>query len=447
MKTTLRSAGTRFVDALRRLERAWERTDALFAMVPEASLLERPIELRHPLIFYVGHLPAFARNLLVSGVLERPAFRPDFDSFFDFGIDPEEGQEEHRSVWPALGEILDYRNRVRSEVRESLSGLAQRRNRHPLAENARILHLVREHEEMHHETLLYLLSELDMAHKRRPTWWRAPVTGAACAEMRVLSIPAGPVTLGVDFAGTEFGWDNEFPARTADVGGFRLASLPATVGEFLEFLREGGYSEPALWDEQDWPWIAAHGRTHPQAWTRRGEDWFLRTMFEYVPLEHVSGWPASVSLAEARAFARWRGARLASEAELRRAAFTTPSGGERAHPWGDEPPGEHHGAFAFHPQSPLPVGSRPGGDSAWGVSELVGNGWEWTATPFLPHEGFVNYVEDYPGYSQEFFDGKHFVLLGGSWATAAGLLRRSFRNWFRHNYPYPFTKFRLAWDA
>ena len=112
-------------------------------------------------------------------------------------------------------------------------------------------------------------------------------------------------------------------------------------------------------------------------------------------------------------------------------------------PWGDDAPEERHGSFHFQAASPLPVGSRPDGVSAWGVHELVGNGWEWTCSPFAPFPGFEP-MPRYPGYSADFFDGAHFVLLGGSWATDQALLRPSFRNWFQPHYPYVFSKFRCA---
>jgi formylglycine-generating enzyme required for sulfatase activity len=92
------------------------------------------------------------------------------------------------------------------------------------------------------------------------------------------------------------------------------------------------------------------------------------------------------------------------------------------------------------------VGSNPKGVSAWGVHELVGNGWEWTETPFAPFPGFVP-LESYPQYSADFFDGKHFVLKGASWATASQLLRKSFRNWYQAHYPYVFAKFRCVADG
>ena len=124
-------------------------------------------------------------------------------------------------------------------------------------------------------------------------------------------------------------------------------------------------------------------------------------MFGLIPLP--PSWPVYVSLAEASAFARWRGARLPTEAEFQRAAYGSPAG-ERQHPWGDEAPAPRHGVFDFASWDPEPAGSHPDGASAWGVEDLVGNGWEWTSTPFAPFPGF-RAMASYPEYSADFFDG------------------------------------------
>jgi formylglycine-generating enzyme required for sulfatase activity len=76
----------------------------------------------------------------------------------------------------------------------------------------------------------------------------------------------------------------------------------------------------------------------------------------------------------------------------------------------------------------------------------VGNGWEWTSSPFAPFPGFKAYISSYPGYSVDFFDDRHTVMLGASWATPTGLIRRSFRNWYHGHYPYVFAKFRCVWN-
>ena len=90
------------------------------------------------------------------------------------------------------------------------------------------------------------------------------------------------------------------------------------------------------------------------------------------------------------------------------------------------------------PQDPFPDGV-----SAWGLHDLVGNGWEWSSTVFDGFPGFSP-MPSYPEYSADFFDGLHYVIKGGSPATAPGLLRRSFRNWFRPHYPYVYACFRCV---
>jgi formylglycine-generating enzyme required for sulfatase activity len=147
-------------------------------------------------------------------------------------------------------------------------------------------------------------------------------------------------------------------------------------------------------------------------------------------------------MAEASAFARWRGARLPTEDEFQRAAFGSPDG-EREYPWGGDAPALRHGVFDFSNWDPEPAGSHPDGASAWGVEDLVGNGWEWTSTAFAPFPGF-RAMASYPEYSADFFDGEHVVLKGASPATARELLRPTFRNWFRRRYPYVYAAFRCV---
>ncbi|MGH7783073.1 MAG: SUMF1/EgtB/PvdO family nonheme iron enzyme, partial [Candidatus Binatia bacterium] len=136
--------------------------------------------------------------------------------------------------------------------------------------------------------------------------------------------------------------------------------------------------------------------------------------------------------------------RLPNEAEFHHACYSGPDGTEARYPWGNSAPAPRHGNFNLTSWSPTPVGSNPAGVSRWGVGELVGNGWEWTDTPFAPFPGFTPYMNRYPDYSKDFFDGKHFVVKGASWATAAELLRLTFRNWYQDHYPHVFAKFRCA---
>ena len=425
-----------------RLEAAWERSDLIFGLLTPEAWLQRPIALRQPFIFYLGHLPAFAWNHVCRGVLGRPSFNAAFDGLFERGIDPVgDDYRPSSATWPAEREVLAYRDRVREALRGSFDDVAALAGRDELADRGRVYQLAIEHELMHHETLLYMLRQLGEVYKRRPAWLPPPATGGS-ARAAAVRVPAGPVTLGASFERLPFGWDNEFPEHPVEVAAFAMDATPVTNAEYREFLEAGGYERRAGWTDEGWAWKERAGLSHPNDWKREGDRWLCRTVFDAVPLEEAGAWPVSVSWAEARAYTRWKGNDLPTEAEFHRAAYGAPSGPAQSHPWGERAPCPADGNFDFRHWAPTPAGSHPAGASAWGVHELVGNGWEWTASVFAPFPGFQPVLRTYPGYSADFFDGKHYVMLGGSWATDAALLRRSFRNWFQPHYPYVFAKFR-----
>jgi len=428
-----------------RLEAAWQRSDLILGLLTRDAWLERPIALRQPCIFYLGHLPAFAWNQVCRGVLGRPSFNPAFDRLFARGIDPVgDGYQPTEVAWPLESEVLAYRDRVRDALRESFDDVCALAGKDLLADRGRIYQLAIEHELMHHETLLYMFHQLDDRFKKQPAWLPTLVTAGAAAAGRV-RVPGGRVTLGASFEELPFGWDNEFPEQSVEVAPFTMDATPVRNAEFLEFLEARGYGRRELWTDAAWAWKEKAGVKHPTFWSRDGKwGWSARTMFGTVPLEEAADWPVYVSWAEARAFAGWKGLDLPSEAEFHRAAFGTPDGAVRAHPWGDGAPCPSHGSFDFRDWAPTPVGSHPAGASAFGVHELVGNGWEWTSSVFEPYPGFTAYARTYPGYSADFFDGRHYSMLGASWATDAALVRRSFRNWFQPHYPYVFAKFRCV---
>jgi formylglycine-generating enzyme required for sulfatase activity len=155
-------------------------------------------------------------------------------------------------------------------------------------------------------------------------------------------------------------------------------------------------------------------------------------MFESIPLPLDA--PAFVTRDQAIEFARWKGMALPSEAQYHRAAFGSPEGESSSLPGGN---------MDFQSWDPVPVNATPRDVSAWGVEQVNGNGWEWTSTVFAPFKGFAP-TSYYPGYSADFFDGRHYVVKGASPRTAAQLTRRSFRNWYRSEYPYTYTGFRLV---
>ncbi len=382
-------------EALSWYRRNRERSRALFEMLPEDAYYERPIDLRHPVVFYDGHLPGFSFNTLVKKALGGPSIDARLESLFARGIDPHESQAGGAgAAWPGREAVRAFVAEADARVIETLST----RDVGPEP-----VFTILEHEAMHQETLLYMWHRLPFDWKKRPAGYRPIAEGRPPAQEWV-EVPAGRASLGVDAVALPFAWDNEMPRHDVDVPAFAIQKHDVTNAQYMEYVE--------------------HGAPAPLFWERVDGRWFWRGMFELIPLP--MSWPVYVSQAEAAAYARWRGWRLPTEAEYQRAA-------EGASPI----------VFDFSSWDPEPAGSHPEGASRYGVEDLVGNGWEWTSTPFAPFPGFRPSVS-YPEYSADFFDGEHVVMKGASPATARELVRPTFRNWFRARYPYVYATFRCA---
>ncbi len=419
-----------------------ERSQSLFDMLSEDAYYSRPIALRHPVVFYEGHLPAFSFNTLIKKALGRPAIDPALERLFARGIDPHESTGGAAAqAWPSRAAVQAFAREADRQIVEALQREELDRPGDPLLDHGEAAYAILEHEEMHQETLLYMWHRLPFQDKHAPSGYR-PTTDGRPPVQEWVPVPGGRATMGVERGAIAFGWDNEHPDHAAEVAPFAIQRHDVTNQRFLEFVDAGGYRDSRWWRDEDWQWLQREGVTHPLFWEQEDGRWYWRGLFDRVPLP--AAWPVYVSQAEASAFARWSGARLPTEAEFQRAAYGSPEG-ERLHPWdGDTATGA--GAFDFVSWDPLPAGSHPRGASAWGVEDLVGNGWEWTSTPFGPFPGF-HPSASYPEYSADFFDGEHFVMKGASTATSAGLLRPTFRNWFRARYPYVYATFRCVRDG
>jgi|HigsolmetaAR202D_1030399.scaffolds.fasta_scaffold08965_5 Uncharacterized conserved protein len=384
-------------------------TDRLFAFVRPDCLYERPIPERHRLIFYVGHLEAFDWNLLSTGLGAAP-FHPQFDRLFAFGIDPAPGDlpNDIPGDWPSLPAVCDY-----------VAGIREQIDRHWEECPGELRQAAVEHRLMHAETLTYLLHNLPLSKLVPPPQPEHPTTGAI-PEPATVDLPGGEAVLGRR-RDEGFGWDNEYEEHIVQVPPFRIDKCKVTNGAYLDFVYAGG--------------------PPPHYWIRSKDGWKLRCLFSEIPLP--LDWPVYVTQEQAQAYADWKGRSLPTEAQWHRAALSTPDGSHLNQPWGSSPPDETYGNFDFHRWDPLPVTAHPKGNSPFGASQMSGNGWEWTSSPFRPFPGFKP-LPYYPGYSANFFDGEHYVLKGASPVTAAPFLRRSFRNWFRPQYPYVYATFRCV---
>ena len=430
-----------------RLLAARQQSDQIFEIVRPEFLYERPIAERHRIVFYIGHLEVFDWNLLRSALLGGQSLNPEFEKLFEAGIDPVDGglPTDQPGDWPAMEQVRRYVGDARARIDKALAEFrwfdavgSGDDEQSPFT----LLNVAVEHRLMHAETLAYMLHQLPYEQKvTRPV-------GLARAsepyESRMIDIPAGRATLGIPRGKGLFGWDNEFEENEVEVPAFAIESEMVSGRQYLQFMNAGGYQNQALWEASDWKWKTDRNIEQPVFWTRGESGWRYRTMFSEIPLPLE--WPVYVSHAEASAYARWAGKLLPTEAQWHRAAYGTREGVENPYPWGTHHPLSHRGNFDFRSWDPAPVGSFPENQSSFGVSGLLGNGWEWTSTPFAPFAGFRPFPW-YPGYSANFFDDRHYVIQGGSARTASVMLRRSFRNWFQPHYQFAYTGFRCASGA
>ncbi|HUR80744.1 MAG TPA: SUMF1/EgtB/PvdO family nonheme iron enzyme [Thermoanaerobaculia bacterium] len=373
-----------------------ERTRSIFDIVAPEAYYDRPIKLRNPIVFYEGHLPAFAVNTLLKLTMHRRGVDEHYETLFARGIDPEDeaSAKSPTDLWPSRAEVQAYGAAADALVESALRELPDHE----------ATFTILEHELMHQETLLYMIHELPYERKRRTGFSPSISAGRAEARPTFVTIPAGTARLGQ--TPPCFGWDNELPAHSVHVPEFSIDAFNVTNGDYLEYLE-------------------ATSANAPHFWARENDQWLRRGMFELAPLPLDA--PVYVTHEEATAYARWKGSRLPTEAEFDRAAYGAAQ--------------THEGNFDFAQWDPVAVGSyAPNG---FGIYDLIGNGWEWTSSLFAPFDGF-QIMPSYPQYSADFFDEAHYVMKGASPVTARALVRRSFRNWFRPAYPYVYATFRCA---
>jgi formylglycine-generating enzyme required for sulfatase activity len=408
MATAVREASTTLKD---QIQDARKRTEELFSTLRSSYLYERPIRERHRVIFYVGHLDAFDYIQICREGLGHRSQEPALDDLFQAGIDPDSNSlpTDTPRDWPSPSQVDRYVAQTRAAVDQAL----------PIAPPEAV-HMSLEHRLMHLETLAYMWHNFDYAVKLAPPGANEESGGGAARENAWCDVPAGPAVLG-KARDDKFGWDNEYDEYSINVPAFRIQKYKVTNGEYLRFVHEGA-SRPHFWAEHD-------------------GNLYWRGMFQEIPLP--LDWPVYVTQREAAAYAEWIGKSLPTEEQYHRAAFGAPFGGVQKYAWGEAAPTAGRGNFDFRRWDPEPVDATPADESKFGVRQLCGNGWEWTQTVFAPFAGFQP-SPSYPGYSANFFDGQHYVIKGGSPRTAARLLRRSFRNWFRPEYPYVYAGFRCV---
>ncbi|MBL4733626.1 MAG: ergothioneine biosynthesis protein EgtB [Rhizobiaceae bacterium] len=315
---------------------------------------------------------------------------------------------------PSLQKIMDYRSYVNAAMDEFLST--------PLDEKIyQLIELGINHEQQHQELLLTDLLHLFAQSPVKPEYQTAvplAVSKTPPSALNWIEYKGGLEEFG--HGGTGFAFDSECPKHQQFVAPFRLASRCVTNGEWIEFIEQGGYKAAILWlsdglaiaQEEEWE--------APLYWEKRDHVWWSMTLRGMQPVD-LDAPVTHISYFEAGAYASFVGKRLPTEYEWEHASKDVPIEGN---------------VLASNRLRPAPAKGE-------GLSQLFGDVWEWTSSPFTPYPGFKIAEGAVGEYNGKFMNGQ-YVLRGGSCVTPPGHLRATYRNFFHPQKRWQFSGLRLA---
>ncbi|CAM9128118.1 unnamed protein product [Sphacelaria rigidula] len=428
----------------------------------------RPLhELRHPLIFYYGHVAALYVNKLRSAGLVKGPLNAYFEALLETGVDEMTWDDvgDGNMSWPSVEEVHAYRSDVYNLVSKVIASAPEDALSHITVDSPYwALPMSFEHERIHIETSSVLIRELPLEYVSHPATWPKthPVSTSSpdCCDESLLHVEAGSVTLGKPRDFPSFGWDNEYGSRTFSVPAFEAGKHMVSNGEFAEFVKDAGYARRELWTESGWGWKMFRNVKCPHFWVPEGptglHEYRLRTVFEEVALP--KSWPVLVNYHEAKAFAKWKtfndeqalgdegkAYRISTELEhhlMRGVRSEQPS---LENPQAADPilsassvGRVSNTGLSFSSESP--VGAFP--PNPLGFHDLMGNAWEWCEDYFSALDGF-NISKLYEDFSTPCFDGEHHVIMGGSFASCGNLGSKFARYHFRPHF-HQHAGFRLV---
>jgi 5-histidylcysteine sulfoxide synthase len=431
------------ISLLAYFQNAWQLEDILLkSIVPSDTFYVNPDPLRNPLIFYLGHSAVFYINKLIQVNLLTERINPDYEIFFEIGVDPKTPEELSAAIqqinWPSVDQVWQYRETIYQLISQIITNLTIKfpiDQTHPLW----ALMMSIEHQRIHIDTSSMLIRQLPIDNVKRPqNWHYAPIFNQR-SDSKMVEIEGGTVILGKAKDFPLYGWDSEYGCLPVEVNPFLASNYLVTNGEFLDFVKAEGYDKPEYWDSESWQWKQHYNIQHPKFWIPQENNYNYRAMFDEMTLP--LDWPVEVNYYEAMAYCRWKGAnyRLMTEAEWQLATYNQQ---DSLTAIADCQTSDYNLNLKWG--SPSPVGYAEKDQTKVKLSDLRGNVWQWLETTFEPLPGFnPHYL--YEDFSVPFFDHQHKMMLGGSWITQGTQALKFYRNWFRP-YFYQHAGFRIAQD-
>ncbi|WP_136065572.1 ergothioneine biosynthesis protein EgtB [Modicisalibacter radicis] len=413
---------------LRDYQRVRAATERLCAPLHREDYMVQSMVDVSPPKWHIAHVSWFFEAFLLTPFLEAyrpldPAYDFLFNSYYETHGTPFPRPDRGMISRPTVDEVYRYR----SHVDEAMTRLLEAPPAEHVGEILRRVELGLHHEQQHQELLVMDIKHILAQNPLYPVYRDdlAVAPAAMPGEFAWLSHPAGVRRIGHEAGTGAFAYDNEMPRHRQFVEAFELADRPVTNGEYLAFMRDGGYRRPDHWLADGWQQVKEAGWTAPLYWVQRDEGWYHMTLGGLAPVDPDAP-VCHVSFFEADAYARWAGARLPSEAEWEIAAEAV----------------DGEGNFVESDRL-QPVASTSHGRAP---SQLFGDVWEWTGSAYRPYPGFQPLPGSLGEYNGKFMSGQ-MVLRGGCCATPRSHIRATYRNFFPPQARWAFSGVRLARDA
>jgi ergothioneine biosynthesis protein EgtB len=376
---------------LEKFNKVRKHTELLCSNLETEDYVIQAVEEVSPVKWHLAHTTWFFETFLLKAYLNtykefHPKFSYLFNSYYN-GI----GERTHRfarglMTRPTVTEVMAYRQHVNQEIQILLS---KRINN----EIDNILELGLNHEQQHQELLV---TDLKYNLSLNPLY-PAPLNLMEYLpgeESGGISIEEGLYEIG--HQGRGFSYDNEHAKHQVHLEAYTISNSLITNGEYLEFIKAGGYKTADFWYSDGWDWVQRNGKNHPLYWHKSEDSYGYYTLDGMKPLD--PGAPvAHVSFYEAAAYAEWARCRLPTEFEWE-------------------------------------VASK---QIKWGQR------WEWTNSAYLPYPRFQKAPGAIGEYNGKFMINQ-MVLRGSSVATPEGHSRYTYRNFFSPQSCWQFSGIRLV---
>uniref|UniRef100_UPI004048D1E0 5-histidylcysteine sulfoxide synthase n=1 Tax=Aliarcobacter sp. TaxID=2321116 RepID=UPI004048D1E0 len=402
----------------------YELDEKLFDLLKEKDFIyEQPNTLRHPLIFYYGHTATFFINKLILANIIKDRVNAEFESIFAIGVDEmswDDLNHKHYS-WPTFEQTKAYRNEVKQIVLNLIDNLEFTM---PINWDSPmwIILMGIEHENIHVETSSVLLRELDIKFlKEDEIFTYSNEASNAYPTNELVSVKGSTVVLEKDRANPiYYGWDNEFSYHKTNINDFEASKYLVSNGEFLEFVKEGGYNKPEFFTEEGKEWLDFTQAKHPTFWVKKDNEYFLREINREVSLP--LNYPVDINIYEAEAFCKYKSQKLGFEVRL-------PSEDEYYALYEHTKAGQKEGNIGLIQFNQSPV-DKYAFDEFY---DVVGNVWQWSLTPTYPFDDFITHPI-YDDFTTPTFDDRHALMKGGSFISLGNETLKEARYAFRKHF-------------